>query len=46
VLVRLARGSEHQALAAVLDEVDEAGVDRARLREQHDHRLEHLVEVE
>ena len=44
--VRLGGGREHEPLAAVLDEVDEAGVDGARVREQPDDRPEHLLELE
>ena len=46
VTVRVGRGSEHQPLAGVLDEVEEAGVHGARVREQPDDRTQHLVELE
>ena len=45
-LVRRRRGAQHEPLAVVVDEVDEAGVDAARVGHQPDDGPQHLVELE
>ena len=44
--VRLARRPQDQPVAALVDEVDEAGVDRAGVGEQADDGLEDFVQIE
>ena len=44
--VRRGRRAEHELLPVAVEQVDEAGVNRARLREQAHDALEHLSELE
>ena len=46
MLVRVAGRPEHESLAPVFDQVDEAGMDGTPFREQPHHRPQHLVELE
>ena len=46
MLVRGACGLEHEAVAGLVHEIDEARVDRARVGEQPHHRAQHFVELE
>jgi hypothetical protein len=44
--VRIRRGTQHEPLAVAVEQVDEARVRGARVREQTDDALEYLFEVE
>ena len=44
--VRIRRGTEHEALPVAIEEIDEAGVDGARVGEQLHDAVEHLFEIE